>query len=303
MKLKPSELAGWALLFVFLMLAMSNLAANYIPESQSGMASHILLAVTELAAFGLPTVILTRYRPLQGQVRLRGKPFRLYYLPFVLCCTFCISFLSFLLSFFSSVWSGGDAQSLQNYYPVSVSGFGGDMLLSTVTVALIPAIAEEFFMRGAVYSLYEKRGTTAAVLLSALSFSLLHSSPDALLPAFAAGIGYALLVHVTGSVWSAVAAHFLNNLYSIAITVLAVNYSFNDYWSYFIAANVILFFLFTYLALRALYSLAFDDRLEAVRRTGKRLTVCLSGAMRAPGFLLFVFCFAFRLCILVLTGL
>ncbi len=83
-------------------------------------------------------------------------------------------------------------------------------------VVLAPALCEEFFFRGLVFTgLYVHHGTRAAVLGSSLLFAVVHFSRPLQFPAFFLfGLFLAALVYWTHSIYPAVLAHAINNLVS-----------------------------------------------------------------------------------------
>ena len=89
-----------------------------------------------------------------------------------------------------------------------------------MTVALAPAFAEEFLFRGVVYGNLRPFGRTQAVLISALTFALMHQNIGQLFYTFVAGIAMALMYELTDSIWCGVFFHLLNNEFSVLTEVL-----------------------------------------------------------------------------------
>lgn len=103
------------------------------------------------------------------------------------------------------------------------------LVLDLVTFALTPALCEELLFRGAMLgsllatrreSLPPESGLppqpwTASpafpVLLSALLFGMIHLSWGRLLPTMLLGVGFALAVRRSGSLWPSIAMHAVNN--------------------------------------------------------------------------------------------
>jgi membrane protease YdiL (CAAX protease family) len=93
-------------------------------------------------------------------------------------------------------------------------------LTVVVTVVLLPAVCEEAFFRGFVFTgLRYHRGPRAAVAGSALLFALAHFNPWQLPALLLLGLFLGWLVHHTHSLYPAMAAHAVNN----GLSVLAVN--------------------------------------------------------------------------------
>ncbi len=108
----------------------------------------------------------------------------------------------------------------------------GVFFLSVFVMAVLPAFGEEFLLRGALFSGLRTRGSAYAVLMSALLFSLMHANPLQTVHQFGLGVVLAVVVLLSGSVWSAVFVHFFNNLISISMT--AMSEAFPDFGSMFV---------------------------------------------------------------------
>jgi len=295
MQLKPSALAGWTLFIVLLFLSIFYFLAGPTLATATGLATYIVLGTVELFIFGMPLLFLVKYRPLQGLCNLRVKKIGKYKL-FVLYAALSVTFLSFVLNFLTT--ETGSGQGLSIYYPSSGNATFPEILTSIIALAVIPALIEELLIRGAIFSLYEKRGTLTAILVSSLSFAMLHTTPDALLSSFAAAVAYGFLVYITGSIWSGVFAHLVSNVYSILVTILAANYTFNLYWNYFFAVNIILFFVFAFLALRELEGHAKDGAMPFLEKGSNSFHLSLTGSVKNTGFLLFFILFLLRLALI-----
>lgn len=89
----------------------------------------------------------------------------------------------------------------------------GGLLLNLFIVALLPAVCEEFFFRGAFmrFLMICIKNKHISVMLTALVFSVMHGEFYGLLPRFVLGLFLGYIAWFSGSIWPAVAAHFLNN--------------------------------------------------------------------------------------------
>lgn len=89
------------------------------------------------------------------------------------------------------------------------------VLLGVLGTAVVPALVEEFAIRGTVMQALRKYGDKFAIVMSALVFALMHGNMVQIPFAFIAGIAIGYAVTVSGSMWVGVAIHFLNNLMSV----------------------------------------------------------------------------------------
>ena len=87
-----------------------------------------------------------------------------------------------------------------------------------LVIALTPAVCEEVFFRGLMLSGLRRLGVWPAVVGCAFLFGVAHSSIYRLLPTFFIGLLLSWLVWRTGSIWTSILAHALNN--GIAATLV-----------------------------------------------------------------------------------
>ncbi len=87
-----------------------------------------------------------------------------------------------------------------------------------LVIAVTPALCEELFFRGLILSGLRRLGLWPAIVTCALLFGLAHSSVYRLLPTFFIGLLLSWLVWRTGSIWTGIVAHALNN--GIAATLV-----------------------------------------------------------------------------------
>lgn len=125
--------------------------------------------------------------------------------------------------------------------------------LMLVGSALVPALVEEFSMRGVVLGVVRnKLGDTMGILISSFLFALMHNNVASLPFTFLGGVAFGYITVYANSVWPAVTAHFLNNLLATLATeaekYLAPSMAELMYLMYtflFVTAGLIGFVLFT----------------------------------------------------------
>jgi hypothetical protein len=111
-------------------------------------------------------------------------------------------------------------QVLQNSFFHSTSA--GHIILLSLAVALLPAIAEEFFFRGTIQRLLRSSGAGAVVSIvaSALLFAIVHMSFSNFLALFFMGLMLGAIYELTDNLWVPIAGHFLNNMLTIIARAL-----------------------------------------------------------------------------------
>ena len=88
----------------------------------------------------------------------------------------------------------------------------GGLLLNMIVIALIPAIGEEMTFRGVLQQwLTRKMNPHLAILLSAAIFSFIHFQFYGFLPRMFLGVLLGYMFYITGSLWTSILMHFLNN--------------------------------------------------------------------------------------------
>lgn len=94
---------------------------------------------------------------------------------------------------------------------LNVNTIGG-LLLNLVIIALIPAIGEEMTFRGVLQqSLTRKMNPHIAIILSAAIFSFFHFQFYGFLPRMFLGALLGYMFYITGSLWTSILMHFVNN--------------------------------------------------------------------------------------------
>ncbi len=209
MKAKAVIAAPILLLIIFL----CNFGSSFIPPEIIGMENdpYIVASLIQLFILAIPALIFCRLRGGGYMKRLRFRRFSSGHTAFM--------FFALMLMFFGScginylihtVFPGANISSGYD----SSDGFAGGLYL-VLTMAIIPAITEELLFRGVIVSEYESEGVPAAVLISSLTFAMLHFSFAKLPAYFFCGIILAAVLYTTRSVFAAMLVHMLNNTATI----------------------------------------------------------------------------------------
>lgn len=98
-----------------------------------------------------------------------------------------------------------------------------DLVAMLITLAVIPAIVEEFFFRGVLQRLFIQilKRPWAGIILTGIIFSAIHGQFLGFLPRAALGIVLGALFWYSGSLWPGILAHFVNN----ALQIILVYYN------------------------------------------------------------------------------
>lgn len=95
--------------------------------------------------------------------------------------------------------------------PQGLFGF----LISVLASACAPALIKEFLFRGAIMGSLKKFGEPFAVFTSAVLFGLVHGNLIQIPFAFLVGLILGFAVVKTGSIWTGVCIHFINNFLAV----------------------------------------------------------------------------------------
>lgn len=93
-------------------------------------------------------------------------------------------------------------------------------VLMLLTIGVLPAMLEEFSLRGVVMQPLRFFGDRFAIVMTAFVFAMMHGNLTQIPFAFIAGIAMGYFVVATGSLWVGIAIHLLNNLSSVVLTYL-----------------------------------------------------------------------------------
>ncbi len=215
--------------FVLLMILNFLQHMNWLPLRNYGVI------IIYLLIFLVPTLIYVKRRHRKVGEMLRIHKLSIKYIPFTVVISIAICLICGVLNLLGYMVLGSFVAEQQ---PTAMFDFSTqNPLVLVLTMVVLPAVTEEFLMRGVVLGEYEQYGTTRAVLLSALIFALFHANPIHFVSLFVAGICYGLLTLLFDSVYPALIAHLFNNSAALLL------YYHKDYVSYMLEDPLFLIFL------------------------------------------------------------
>lgn len=161
---------------------------------------------------GILYLLLTR-QSILSSVRL--KPFHpltiLLIIPFVYCLWPLISIINMISLLFSD---NVISSTITN--TVTTNG----LAYAIITMALLPAVIEEFTFRGILYGQYRHHRPIKAILLSSFCFGLMHMNFNQFCYAFVIGVLLALLLEAGGSLGASITMHFIFNATSVCLVFI-----------------------------------------------------------------------------------
>lgn len=287
MKDKSTLLPGLMLFACFMLLTVCSIGFDFAFSSMPSIG----VIVVELLAFVPPAYCLYKAQDegFQLNFRLQRNPKKLpIYFGFTVKFALAVSFLSFLANLIVYVICGANDIDVSSM--ITTSGVGNQYgFVSFLGIVILSPVVEEIFVRGALFSAFEREaGTIISILLSGFCFAMLHGSLFNFIGPLIAGCAYAFLVYMFDSIWPAILAHIINNCYYYIINYLIRLYSSFGIWKYFTYINVILFLLMLYLTLRSLESQIRLHRLRAPAPNSGSAVQTIRDCIVNPGFFIFI---------------
>lgn len=98
-----------------------------------------------------------------------------------------------------------------------------EILLYVISVAVVPALAEELAFRGVLMGVLRKYGDAFAIMASSIMFAAMHGNTTQIIFAFTVGLIFAFVDCKANSIVPSIIIHFINNFYSVLTDVMLVN--------------------------------------------------------------------------------
>jgi membrane protease YdiL (CAAX protease family) len=126
-----------------------------------------------------------------------------------------------LLAVFDEIFPWFDLEQTQEVgYATAASGF--DRILAFLAIVVFAPIAEELVFRGWLYGKLRGRlGLFASIMIVSVLFGIMHFQWNVGVKVFALSVVMCELREITGSIWSGVVVHMINN--GLAFYLLFVN--------------------------------------------------------------------------------
>lgn len=103
-----------------------------------------------------------------------------------------------------------------------------EMVMYAVSVAIVPAFAEEFAFRGIVMGVLRKYGDAFAIIASSVMFGAMHGNTTQIVFAFVLGLIFAFADCKANSIVPSIIIHFFNNFYSVLLDIMRTNFNWDN---------------------------------------------------------------------------
>lgn len=222
---------GWYSVAVILAGIFGVSATKFQEFVANPAISCFLQIVLSILFFILPFSLLLKIGDFDAREILPfNKPEKSLTLPLVLMGVGACAFSNIANNISGSIFIslGFPDKYFESEYPLGVFG----VALAFISTAVVPALVEEFGMRGVCLGTLRRYGDGFAIVCSSLLFGFIHGNFSQI--AFAAIIGVAAgyATVKSGSIWPAVIIHFINNFISVLVYYLSI-------WLGVTAANII----------------------------------------------------------------
>lgn len=250
-------------LFIGVRILMSYVDFSFLKEDALDLIFTVIIQVFIMFLLPLFAIKLLKKKTFKqtfNDFNVRKVSFNVILLSVLIgVCAFFLtiavsSFFSSIISFFGyertpSV-GGSGVMSLESF------------LIGIVTIAILPAVFEEFAHRGFLMSGYSSLGLKRAVVLSSIMFGLMHLNINQVFYATIIGFLMAITVVMSKSIIPAIIIHFLNNFLTHYLTFAEGNGLFggqilNSINNYFANFGVFFGFVVSFLVLLMLVLLIF----------------------------------------------
>ncbi len=190
--------------------------------------NYIRIAAIELIAIGVPITVYakTAWNGKSAKMELCLNKTKIGFFLFAAILGVCGQFVMMLLNIpgnilITEILGSKAAEAV----PVAMSW--GEVLLGLLCLVIIPAILEEFWMRGIIFRAYNRCNTKAAVLFTAIIFAFLHMRLNELAGFLFMGIVASLILIKSNSLYAAMVYHAFSNLTALLFSVYIAPGIFN----------------------------------------------------------------------------
>lgn len=235
-------MCNWLLLMVFIMQFFVSLCIKSVWEifSSKPLDQYKYILVTEIFAVAIPSVLLCFFNG-SGLIKTFGiKSVSLSKMWKCIGLGICLQPVAVLANIPWQRLVGGSG------YVSSAPSEFKEMLIVFAFTCLVPAICEEFLLRGMYLTSVKRKGYTFTIIVTTVMFVLLHGDPSSIVAHTILGASAAFAVLNTNSVFSGILVHLSFNFGGMMVDyIVSKNYTsaFIGSYEFFIVLGVAGFIL------------------------------------------------------------
>ncbi len=219
-------LAGVGVLLAFFMQSAVGVLLSFTSLgtlfSTDVFYTHSLNAVLQVVYTLLPFVIVYFLNKPADKRRIMDFDFpksgTLYVLAVAAGLMFCL-LGSKLTSVLSVIFTFSGVEFFAGNEGVEISSTIPAVIALVINYAILPAMFEEFAFRNVLLQPLRKFGDWYAIVATSFCFAILHGNMVQIPFSFIAGIALGYFRVRTGSIWTSITIHFLNNLISVIFSL------------------------------------------------------------------------------------
>lgn len=195
-------------------MGLSMLWEEYLTEGAASLVSSVTDGVVYILSFLLPVAffrILSKGKmsePMRLEPRLPRATFAYIF------AGMAVILAAAYLNHYMIAFTNYDEFAAENLW-VDTYETPQAIVMTFITMAIIPGFVEEFLFRGLVQSNLRPFGKGVAIVGSAVLFGLMHQNIQQIFYATVAGLVLGYLYEVTGSIWCGILLHLMNNGFSV----------------------------------------------------------------------------------------
>jgi len=217
------------ILFIILMIAYVSLSGYNLQNTEEMIAGSRYLIIFGGSLFLIIPLIYAKLRhyDIIGTFRLRSVPWRVIFLSILIGLS--ISALSDELERLINLIFPIPDWILEMMLPLKANS-PMDWVLVIAGAVFITTFSEETLFRGFLQISLERKGdVTRAVLLSAVTWALIHRNPYWAISIFLIGVVFGFMAWRSHSIWPSFTAHATNNL----LALLFLNLNMAPYFKWY----------------------------------------------------------------------
>ena len=220
-------------LFVSVFLVFANLILGRfgVTISTNNVWSYFVLALVMDVAIIAVALISGKSEKKEKASKISGIKIIIYILVGVLAYILLSPFINVVEFWFTKLNIPGQP------IPYKMDGVG--YAVSIFSLAILPAVCEEFLFRWAIFNKLKKYGKLFSIVVTSVFFSLTHMSINQLIYPFLMGLLLASIMYKENNIIYSIVVHFVCNFISITFSFL--NFGVNFSVTYIVLAFVLLF--------------------------------------------------------------
>ena len=205
----------WMLFFVVVVQTAVTVVAGIISSFfPADLPVYLQMLVIELLAYLVPLSLYAKENRIlsarEARERFGLKVCKKSLLVWIVLAGFGCQFLMILLNLpMNFLLSKSDG-----YIPTTP----WELVLAILVIGIIPAVFEEFLLRGIVYGVMAEYNSRAALIFTTVMFALMHGNLTGFVGYLFLGVVLVTLLRRTGSLYACMLFHLVNNLTALLLS-------------------------------------------------------------------------------------